>query len=393
MTNTAKTVEIVKVTAPVVADNSVDITSCFYKTMFKNDPATLHFFNEANQAKGKQSQALADFIVKYASNIDNLTAIATEVKKVAHRHVALSVTAPLYPIVHKNLMIAIKETLGDTVTEDIGCAWGEAVSTLADTLIQEELELAATLEARTGGWRGEREFELCSKDTVAQDTVHFEFKSTDGYIGGFDFTPGQYLTIRIPELGVAPRHYTVTSRPGDAVLACTTRRVVKGVVSNYMHDTMKLGTKVLLGVPAGVFTATLSPSVLISAGIGVTPMWSFFNQLGKEHVKHIWAINPSASRALFQKEFEKSGIPTTYKVGGAKIDLKGEAATLVAGAGVGANYYVCGPNGFMVSFKAALCAAGVEGSNVHTEVFGTGNARSCPMVCDTGNARSCQVAH
>ena len=44
-----------------------------------------------------------------------------------------------------------------------------------------------------------------------QKKLH-SLRATDGYTGGFEFTPGQYLTIRIPELGAAPRHYTITSK-------------------------------------------------------------------------------------------------------------------------------------------------------------------------------------
>ena len=103
------------------------------------------------------------------------------------------------------------------------------------------------------------------------------FRPTDGYTGGFEFTPGQYLTIRIPELQAAPRHYTITSKvsmrlwvhgiiglilnflqSGDPFLECTTRKVSKGEVSTFMHDKMELGTKVLLGVPAGLFTAKVT---------------------------------------------------------------------------------------------------------------------------------------
>ena len=55
---------------------------------------------------------------------------------------ALGITAPLYPIVHKNLMAAIAETLGDdVVTEEVGGAWSQAVLALADLLVGAEEKL------------------------------------------------------------------------------------------------------------------------------------------------------------------------------------------------------------------------------------------------------------
>ena len=56
---------------------------------------------------------------------------------------------------------------------------------------------------------------------LTPDTTSWSFKRTDGYAGGFQFTPGQFLSIKFDQqrLGsatpVAPRHYTITSAPGD----------------------------------------------------------------------------------------------------------------------------------------------------------------------------------
>ena len=48
--------------------------------------------------------------------------------QITHQHVALGIKAPLYPVVHKNLMAAIAETLGDDViTEEVGGAWSQAI--------------------------------------------------------------------------------------------------------------------------------------------------------------------------------------------------------------------------------------------------------------------------
>jgi nitric oxide dioxygenase len=287
-------------------------------------------------------------------------------------------------------MLAIGETLGGAVTLEIGAAWSEAVATLADVLIGVEEDLAAELAARPGGWTGERDFTLTAKEVVAADTLRFTFQPlvTES---GFGFTPGRYLTIRIPGLGVAPRHYTVTSKPGDPFLQCTTRLVANGMVSGYMHgaDTFPVGTKVLFGVPCGVFTPPAVPnpcgSVLVSAGIGATPMYALFNGLGPANVKADWCVNPTADRALFLSEFQESGVPTTSllsqdfpqaEAGGHRAGLLGEARKLVEATSKDCDFFLCGPNPFMASFRCALARCGVTEDRVKMEVFGTGTPGS-----------------
>ena len=155
-----------------------------------------------------------------------------------------------------------------------------------------------------------------------------------------------------------------------------------GEVSCYMHDKMDVGQRVLLGVPAGLFSVPENPNpagcVLVSAGIGVTPMWAFFNHLGSDHVKAVWCINPSKDRALFVDEFQRSGIPTTALTsGGGRCDLVDEADKLVAQTSKDCTFYICGPRGFMSAWNEALTkSCGVKEDNIKMEVFGTGTV--CP---------------
>jgi nitric oxide dioxygenase len=377
---------VVKATTPVVGANVSKITSCFYATMFKNDPGSLHFFNEANQQRGFQQEALAEAIVAYATNIENLGALAPLVEKIAHRHVSLSVTPPLYQLVHKNLMAAIADVLGAAVTPEIAGAWSQAVLDLAKVCITTEEQLYEKYEARRGGWRGEREFRLVDKKKMAAETYSFKFVPTDGYAGPFDFTPGQYMTIRMPKVGAAPRHYTLTSSPGETFLQCTTRKVRGGVVSTYMHDKMEIGAKVRVGVPCGVLKSEPNPNghVLVSAGIGVTPMSALAKQLGRK-VKAIWCLNSTKDRAVFVDEFINSGVPTfSLTTEGGRPDLDVHAAKLVQTAGESCSYYLCGPVPFMAGFSHALYKAGVAQEKVHMQLFGTGNvgtrvAKECPV--------------
>ena len=318
-----------------------------------------------------QRDALANAVVAYASNIDNLGVLGGAIEKIAHRHVALNVTPGLYPMVHDNLMIAIAETLGDAVTPEIAEGWSEAVMFLAGVCINAEEDLAVKLASRQGGWRGEREFELVSKEAQAQDVVTFKFAPTDGYQGGFEYTAGQYLTIR--NEGRTPRHYTLTSKSGDDTLQCTTRLLKgggdhpAGDVTSFMHQEMAIGDKCLMGPPAGVFIpkAGDKPVALISAGIGITPMYAFLNNMGSERVKQALHIEENPNRHAFKSEFEKSGVACQwiYTAETGRPSLADEAVQLCNAVGKDADYYICGPAGFMSAMEAELKVAGASSSS------------------------------
>jgi len=92
-------------------------------------------------------------------------------EKINQRHIALSITPDLYNIVHKNLVIAIKDTLGDQISSEVAEAWSEAIQSLAQILINKENKIRADYSARLGGWKGEKTFVLTRKEEVVRDIV------------------------------------------------------------------------------------------------------------------------------------------------------------------------------------------------------------------------------
>ena len=185
-------VQVVKDTAHVVAPKAAEITAVFYPKMLSNNPEVLKYFNKTNQRSGRQPTALANAVVAYAQNIDNLGALGDAVSLMAHKHCALGVQAEDYGVVHKNLMEAVAEVL--KVDGDIAKGWSEAVLALAGILISTEKELYAAAEKRRGGWRGKRTFEVNEVVNEAKDVVSIYFKPTDGKDVP-EFTPGKIPTI------------------------------------------------------------------------------------------------------------------------------------------------------------------------------------------------------
>jgi len=139
-----KTIEIIKSTVPVLKTHGVEITTHFYKTMFTNNPEVKPFFNMDKQASGEQPKALAMTVLAAAQNIDNLEALLPAVKKIGKRHVEVGILPEHYPIVGQNLLVAIKDVLGDAATDEIIEAWRKAYGVIADIFIQVEQEIYAS---------------------------------------------------------------------------------------------------------------------------------------------------------------------------------------------------------------------------------------------------------
>lgn len=139
-----KTIEIVKSTVPALREHGVEITTTFYKTMFANNPEVKPLFDMDKQQSGKQPKALAMTVLAAAENIDNLEVLLPAVKRIGEIHCDKEITEGMYPIVGKNLLIAIKEVLGDAVTDEVIEAWGKAYEVIAKVFIDIENEIYAS---------------------------------------------------------------------------------------------------------------------------------------------------------------------------------------------------------------------------------------------------------
>lgn len=138
-----KTIDIVKSTVPALKEHGLEITTTFYKTMFENNPEVKGMFNMDNQKSGSQPKALAMTILAAAQNIDNLEVLLPAVKKIGQVHVNTNVKPEHYPIVGQNLLIAIKEVLGDAATDEVLNAWSEAYGVIAKVFIDVEKDIYA----------------------------------------------------------------------------------------------------------------------------------------------------------------------------------------------------------------------------------------------------------
>lgn len=364
---------IIKATTPVVAPKTREIVDDFYPRMFRQNPETKAFFNQANQFAEPPMQrlALANAVVAYASNVDTLANVSGAVNLIAHKHCGLGVEPEHYGIVHKNLMESIGHVLGDVVTPEIGQAWSDAVLALAKIMYETETDLYDMAQKRSGGWKGKREFKISAVKSVTSDCKEFTFEPVDGSTAPIDFTPGQFLTLHLTKHSAeaTPRHYTVTNAPGKPFLQCCIKKIEKGFISNLMHG-LKEGDVVELSPPFGVFN--LKPEnkcVLISAGIGATPMKCFLDA-AKDNVELLVHVDKNADAHPFLDHVKASGVSTEIMYTSERPRPSGaDVAELVKQKGLThCDCYLCGPPPFLTSVKASLLEAGVQ--NVFIDVFG-----------------------
>ena len=397
-------IRIVQATAPLVAENAETITRCFYQRMFTEDPQVRRFFNQAHQHAGTQQRALAGAICAYAANIQNLDALGPAVELIAQKHCSLGIEPEHYPIVGKHLLAAVKEVLGDPVTEEVVAAWGEAYALLADILIRREAEIYQEQAGAPGGWKGFRSFVVEQRVPESSIITSFYLRPADGKPVA-DFRPGQYLTLKvdIPGVEVSPRNYSLSDQPGVGRYRISVKRepapapdAAPGVVSNFLHDRVQEGDRLEVGPPCGEFLlptpgelADGAPIVLISGGVGVTPVLSMLKSLAAQGVSNpIYFVHGARNSEVhaFGKEVRslaerlpnlgvhvRYDAPLSDDLDSGRCDSVGLIDAAFLDSLLPDNqgkYFVCGPKPFMASVIRALRERRTPDANIRYEFFG-----------------------
>ncbi len=136
-----ETISIVKSTAPAIREKGEEITTRMYEILFTKYPETKEMFKNAPP---EQYRILANAIIAYSSNVDNLGALDKAIEKMVNKHVETNVQPEHYPMVGDALLTAIKEVLNPD--EEVLKAWEEAYNFLAEILIKEEQKAYKELE-------------------------------------------------------------------------------------------------------------------------------------------------------------------------------------------------------------------------------------------------------
>jgi len=373
---------------PVLREHGLAITTTFYRALFNSHPELHNVFNAGNQASGAQQQSLASAVFAYAANIDNAAALTPVITRIVHKHVSLGVTAAHYPIVGEHLLGAIKEVLGDAATPELLAAWAEAYGLLAQALIDEEAKLYAQAGIEPGAL-----FEMRVTDVQdeSEQVKSFALVPADGSAVPA-FIPGQYVSVavQLPSGVRQLRQYSLSDAPGRQHLRISVKReeagnTPAGAVSNWLHDNVRVGGMLRISKPFGEFqpdTRSDEPIVLLSAGVGITPMIGVLNHIASVQpqrkvifahaARHAGHHPHRQDLALAQKQMPNLHAITFYEEGDAKDAVPGrmQVKDLPAWDRQQTNVYMCGPLAFMQTQWADLLKDGVPVHRLHREVFG-----------------------
>ena len=274
MSLSEQTIQIVKATAPGLAEHGETITRHFYQQMFSQSPELLNIFNATNQKTGRQQAALANAVYAYAANIDNLGVLTAAVQRIAHKHASFNILPEQYPIVGKHLLEAVAYVLGDAATDEILNAWREAYGFLAALFIEAEEGIYRESELAEGGWRGTREFRVANKVQESELITSFYFEPVDG-LPVIDFQPGQYIGIYLkPEHSEhrCIRQYSLSDAPNGRSYRISVKREgegeTQGMISHHLHDNVHIDDIVELCPQSGDFylnPRSEAPVVLLGA--------------------------------------------------------------------------------------------------------------------------------
>jgi nitric oxide dioxygenase len=368
---------------PVLRQHGLSITKLFYANMFKAHPELTSLFNMGNQASGAQQQSLASAVFAYAANIGNPGALGPVVKRIVHKHVSVGIRAEHYPIVGQHLLGAIAETLGDAATAPLLDAWKEAYGSLARLLIEAEAEMYSTAGIQPGETRPMRVTEVV---TESANVKSFRLvAANDKPLPAFQ--AGQYLSVAVdlPDGRHQLRQYSLSDAPGLDSLRISVKRedaaaeTPAGMVSNWLHRNVEVGAILQVSHPFGEFTPDTEgdqPIVLLSAGVGITPMVSSLKRIAavnpQRRVIFAHAARDAAHHALrADVEALKASMPNLsvvnfYEDENGRMDV----AKLPAWKREEATVWLCGPHKFMQAQWLALLHAGVPAERLHREVFG-----------------------
>ncbi|ETX12184.1 Ferredoxin, Oxidoreductase [Marinomonas ushuaiensis DSM 15871] len=262
--------------------------------------------------------------------------------------------------------------------------------------IDEVVQLNAVLPLRWSSPNSIKGGLRVTKKTIESDTVtSFEFvpadlKSTEALSR---FYAGQHLPIQLPlSEGKPPveRTYSLSNSPMDDHYRISVKREDKGIGSQHLHDAIQVGDVIQAKKPSGDFTLKYAtrPIVLISAGIGVTPLVSMLHSLTQTQksllVHFLYAARNGKNAPLLgdiktlQKQHETLHLdvvfsqPNEQDMIGKDYDRKGRIDGALIQQHVpdlNADFYLCGPTSFLNNITSQLEILGVKRSAIYYESF------------------------
>jgi ferredoxin-NADP reductase/MOSC domain-containing protein YiiM len=249
-------------------------------------------------------------------------------------------------------------------------------------------------EEQAPAWPGFRQMRVANIHKESDNVTSFILKPIDGQPFPV-FQAGQFVVLRLlVDPGKPPvlRSYSLSDLPAADHLRISVKSELNGIGSSFLCNHTREGDQLDVSAPRGSFTVRPGQNavVLLSAGVGATPVMSMLHSLAAERSqREVWWIYgarnrvdhpfPEESRALLKQLSRGRGYivysrPAAIDQVGADFDSPGHIdAALLERIGVSrdSDFYLCGPTSFLQNMRDGLRNWGVLPGSVHTEIFGS----------------------
>jgi ferredoxin-NADP reductase/MOSC domain-containing protein YiiM len=268
-------------------------------------------------------------------------------------------------------------------------------------MLQQDLSSKTTVgnpgladEEQAPAWPGFRQMRVAEIHKESDNVTSFVLAPIDGQPLPV-FQAGQFVVLRLlVDPGKPPvlRSYSLSDLPVADQFRISVKSESNGIGSSFLCNRTQEGDVLDVSAPRGSFTLrpSQSPVVLLSAGVGATPVMSMLHSLAAERSqREVWWIygarnsvdHPFAeeSRSLLKQLSRGRGYivyssPAAIDQVGADFDAAGHIDTALIekiGVSQGSDFYLCGPSSFLQNMRDGLRNWGVLAGNVHTEIFGS----------------------
>ena len=243
-------------------------------------------------------------------------------------------------------------------------------------------------------WAGFRPLRVADKRRESSNVTSLLLEPSDGRPLGAA-RPGQFIVLRLKPAPDAPallRSYSLSGEPNDKRWRISIKREPNGVVGALVESRIKIGDAIDASAPRGAFTLVQGdgPVVLLSAGIGLTPVLAMLEALAAEGSRReIWWIHGARNKAEHAFAAEVQALLKSLPGGHSHIRYSAASPTdrpavdfdgpgrldvhVLQALGVPreADFFLCGPAAFMSSLMPDLASWGVSAKRLHSENFGS----------------------